>query len=230
MRNDRHLAIKLRKQKKSYNEISRELGIPKSTMHYWFRDLKWSKIIKKKLTEKAKIQATKRLRAVIRAQRKRWKIWRKQYREEAQKEFPVMKSNPLFIAGLMLYWGEGDSSLKHQVRLSNIDSRMIKLFNKFLQKICKISKEKIRLSLIIYPDLTDNECKRFWSNKTKVSLKQFDKSSIIYSRHPTKRLENGICIIRVNSSPGLKEKIIIWTNLMVKELNKLKINNKHMRV
>ena len=132
MRNDRHLAIKLRKTGKSYNKICKELGIPKSTMHYWFRDLRWSQRIKKELTKKAEIQATKRLRAVIRAQKKRWKAYRKQYQKEARKEFQTLKSNPLFLAGLMLYWGEGDNNLKYQVRLSNIDSRMIKLFNEFL--------------------------------------------------------------------------------------------------
>ena len=218
MRNDRHLAIKLRKTGKSYNKICKELGIPKSTMHYWFRNLRWSQRIKKELTEKAEIQATKRLRAVIRAQKKRWKEYRKQYQEEAKKEFRALKSNPLFLAGLMLYWGEGDNSSKSQVRLSNTDSRMIKLFNEFLRKTCKISEEKIRLSLIIYPDLDDEDCKKFWNNKTKISLKQFDKSSVIYGRHPTKRLKNGICIIRVNSSPGLKEKIIIWKDYIIKEL------------
>jgi len=230
MRNDRHLAIKLRKKGTSYNRISKELGIPKSTMHYWFRNLRWSRIIKEKLTEKAKIQATKRLRKVIEAQKKRWKAWRKQYREEAIKEFPILKSNPLFVAGLMLYWGEGDSNLRHQVRLSNSNPRMIKLFNDFLQKICKIPKERVRLALVIYPDLIEKVCKNFWSNKTKISLKQFDKSSVIYGRHPTKRLENGVCIIRVNGSPGLKEKVITWTNLTVKGLNKSGINNKYMRV
>ena len=30
MRNDKHLAIKLRKEGKSYNEISQEVGIPKA--------------------------------------------------------------------------------------------------------------------------------------------------------------------------------------------------------
>lgn len=107
---------------------------------------------------------------------------------------------------------------------------MIKLFNDFLQKFCEVPKGKVHLSLIIYPDLDDKECKRFWGNKTKISLKQFDKSSVIYGRHPTRRLENDVCILRINSSVGLKEKIIIWTNLIVEELNKPKIYSKHMRV
>jgi hypothetical protein len=224
MRNDKHLAIKLRRKGKSYNKISKELNIPKSTLSDWFSNLRWSQTIKKELERKANYIARKRLRLICKARREYWEKWREEFRKEARKEFPVLKSNPLFIAGLMIYWGEGDSSLRHQVRLSNSDPKMIKLFNGFLQKICKIPKEKIRLSLIIYPDLADRVCKKFWSTKTKISLNQFDKSNIIYGRHPTKRLENGVCIIRVNGTPDLKEKIITWTTLMVNELNKPMIN------
>jgi hypothetical protein len=219
MRNDRHLAIRLRKKGASYNKISKELGIPKSTMHYWFRNLRWSQKIKKELTEKAQRLAKKQMKAMARANKKRWEVWRKQHREEAKKEFPILKSNPLFIAGLMLYWGEGDSSLKREVRLSNADPRIIKLFNKFLRKVCKIPKERIHIILTLYPDLVEEKCKNFWSNKTGVSLKQFGKSQVIYGRHPTRKLENGVCTIRVSSSYGLKEKIITWIDLLNKNLN-----------
>ena len=219
MRNDRHLAIELRKKGASYNRICKELGIPKSTMHYWFRDLRWSKTIKNNLTKKAQRLATKQMKAIAQANKKRWTTWRKQHREEAKKEFPILKSNPLLIAGLMLYWGEGDSSLKREVRLSNVDPRMIKLFNKFLQKVCKISKERVHIVLTLYPDLVEEKCKNFWSNKTGVSLKQFGKSQVIYGRHPTRKLENGVCTIRVSSSCGLKEKIVIWRDLLNKNLN-----------
>ena len=221
MRNDKHLAIKLRKKDKSYSKISKELGIPKSTMHYWFRDLRWSQIIKKKLAEKAKIQSTRRFRAVIRAQQKRWKEWRKGYREEAKKEFSSLKSNPLFVAGLMLYWGEDDSSLKREVRLANTDPKMIQLFNKFLLDICKIPKQRVFVVLTLYPDLFEENCKRFWSNKTRIPLTQFNKSQVIYGRHPTRRLKNGICTIRVSKSVGLKEKIMVWTDLLHKDLNRV---------
>ena len=106
---------------------------------------------------------------------------------------------------------KAELSAKHHKQVSN------QIYQQALSE-AKISEEKIRLSLIIYPDLDDEDCKKFWNNKTKISLKQFDKSSVIYGRHPTKRLKNGICIIRVNSSPGLKEKIIIWKDYIIKEL------------
>lgn len=218
MRNDRHLAIKLRKQKKSYNKISKELDIPKSTLCYWFRDLQWSQAVKKELSEKAQRLATKRMRAIARANKKRWEVWRKQHREEAKKEFPLLKSDSLFTTGIMLYWGEGDSKLKNEVRLANTDPRMIKLFNKFLRKICKIPKERIHVLLILYPDLCEEKCKKFWSTKTGISLKQFDRAQFIYGRHPTKRLEYGTCLLRVSASRGLKEKIMTWRDLLTKSL------------
>ena len=218
MRNDQHLAINLRKKGASYNFIRKELGIPKSTLHYWFRDLQWSQVIKNELTKKAQRQATKRLRAVIQAQKKRWENQRKQYRGDARKEFSILKLNPLFLAGLMLYWGEGDSKIKNcVVKLANTDPEMIKIFSLFLQRICQVSKEEIKISLILYPDLNDEKCKIFWSKTSNIPIKQFVKTQFIEGRHPTKRLSYGICMI-YHSSRKLKEKIFTWLRLYQNEL------------
>ena len=218
MRNDRHLATKLRKKGASYNKICKDLNIPKSTMHYWFRNLRWSKNIKKKLTEKAQRQATKRLRTVVKAQKKRWESQRKQYREEARKEFPILKSSPLFLAGLMLYWGEGDSKIENcRVRLSNTDPKMIKIISLFLQKTCGVPKEKMKITSILYPDLNEDKCKNLWSKVSGIPKNKFYKTQVIYGKHPTKRLSYGICNIYV-SSRELKEKISVWLKLYQQEL------------
>lgn len=68
--------------------------------------------------------------------------------------------------------------------------------------------------MFIYPDINEEKCKIFWSKKTGTKIEQIDKSQIIYGKHPTKRLENGICAIRVKKSIGLKEKILVWINLL----------------
>lgn len=212
MRNDYHLAIKLRRKGLSYREISEKLDIPKSTLNGWFKDLVWSREIKKRLTEKAIRTSRKRIRKVIKSNRDRWEKWRAGFREEAKKEFKSLKDNSLFIAGVMLYWGEGDQNKKYPVRLTNVNHRMVALFKKFLLKICKVKKEDLYLSLFIYPDIKEENCKKFWENKT--SIEKFDKVQVIYGKHPTKRLENGICSIRVKKSIGLKEKILVWINLL----------------
>jgi hypothetical protein len=217
MRNDKHLAIIMRKKGNSYKQISKELGIPKSTMHYWFKDLDWSEDIREKLTEKNRRTSRKRIRKVIKANQERWRKWRASFRKEAAKEFSKLKNNSLFVAGIMLYWGEGDGNLKNEVRLTNVDYRMVALFKRFLLNVCNISMDDIVLSLFIYPDLSEKKCKEFWSKKIKIPLIKFDKTQIIYGKHPTKRLENGICTIRIKRSRGFKEKIVVWTELLYRD-------------
>jgi hypothetical protein len=208
----------------SYKEIGEELGIPKSTLNCWFKDLTWSKTIKKRLTEKAIRTSRKRIKKVIKSNKERWEKWRSGLRKEAKTEFLKFKKDSLFIVGTMLYWGEGDRNLKNSLRLTNTDYRMIFLFKRFLLDICGVKKEDIRLSLFIYPDIDEEKCKKFWSGKIKIGIKQFDKVQIIYGKHPTKRLENGICTIRVNKGIGLKEKIVVWINLLSEDLkNKVRV-------
>ena len=74
------IAIKLRRQGKSYSKISKELGVPKSTLSDWFSDIDWSKSIKADLTKKANYIARKRLRAYNKKQKIFWEAWREQAR------------------------------------------------------------------------------------------------------------------------------------------------------
>jgi hypothetical protein len=221
MRNDEHLAIKLRKQKKSYNKISKELNVSKSTLAYWFKDKDWSQKIKKELTKNALYVAKKRLRLINKSRKEKWDKWHKKCRKQARKDFIHLKKDPLFLAGLMLYWGEGDSKIENGlVRLSNTDPKMIKIVSLFLQKKCEIPKEKIKISLILYPDLNENKCKDLWSKSSGISKNNFLKTQIIYGKHPTKRLSFGICNIYV-SSRELKEKILVWIKLYKQELTRV---------
>lgn len=217
MRNDKHLAVKLRRRGKSYNKISKELGIPKSTLSGWFSNIDWSVGVKKELIRKAKYVARKRLVLVNKQRRLMWEAWREKARKQARKDFLKLKLNPLFIAGIMIYWGEGDSNIANcVVRMSNTNPEMIRLFSLFLQKICSVPEEKIKVAMILYPDLEEATCKKFWSLASDIPENQFIKTQFIKGKHPTKRLTNGICIIYINSRQ-LKEKIFVWINLFCRE-------------
>jgi len=213
MRNDKHLAIILRKKGKSYNKISRDLGIPKSTLVGWFSNKRWSVKIKKELEKKANYVSKKRLLFYVKQRKIKQEQIREGFRKEAEKEFSLLIKNPLFVAGINIYWGEGDSKLSNcLLRISNIDHRMIGIFVIFLKKILKVPEEKIRVALILYPDLNEKICKDFWLKVTKIPLNQFHKTQFIKGRHPTKRIENGICMIYV-SSRMYKEKVRKWIDL-----------------
>lgn len=213
MRNDKHLAAKLRRAGKSYNYISKELLVPKSTLSYWFSHTPWSKKIKVGLEEKARWIAKKRLLRIIETRNEMWREWREGHRIRAIKEFPKLKNDPLFLAGVMLYWSEGDNGIRGgNARLTNTDPRMVKTFINFGLKVCKIPKEKIKIGLILYPDIKEKRCKTLWSKYLDIPENQFHKTQFIKGYHPTKRLANGICMVRIGGVE-VKEKIKTWINL-----------------
>ena len=211
-------AVAMRRRGKSYRYISAKLSISKSTLSEWFKKFKWSEDIKNKLSEEAKKNTIKRTARWVANNQKRWHAWRESHRLEAIETFPKIKNNPLFIAGVMLYWAEGDNGEKTSlVRLANTDSRMIKTFIDFAIKFCKVKQESIRIGLILYPDLNETICKNFWKEQTGVPLEQFYKVQFIKGYHPTRRLENGICSVIVGGR-GIKEKIRTWIDLSAKNL------------
>ncbi len=219
MRKDKVKAYELRRKEKSYSEISRALNVSKSTLAGWFKNEEWSQGIRDKLGALHSLSYPKKLAAIQKANKARWAKAHQSYRDAGEKEFKSLKNNPLFIAGIMLYWGEGDKTIKgpngSRVKLSNTDPQMIRVFYLFLKDVLNIPLDKISIWLLLYPDLIDAMQKNFWSKATSVPLNRFKNSIYIQGKHPTKRLSYGVCNIYV-SSRELKEKMMVWLDLCQK--------------
>lgn len=213
MRIDKNQAFLLRQGGKSYKEIGKKLGVPKSTLSGWFRNETWSEKIKKDLIRKSGKASAIRIIKLNKIRGEKLTKLYKQAQREAKREFHRLKHLSLFIAGLSIYWGEGDNKSKHQVRLSNTDPNMIKIFIDFLIKICKIEKRKIKAWILIYPDLSQEKCLNFWREKTGLEVINFNKTIIIKGKHKTNRLSHGVCYITV-SSRYFKEKMFEWIKLL----------------
>lgn len=217
MRKDKEEVLRLRKCGKSYNEICEIAKIPKSTLSAWLGSHDWSKNITKSLNDKHKGKNTVRIQYLNTVRKKHLECAYEEAKKEAREEFTGLRYHPLFIAGLMLYWGEGDKTTKHNVTLANTDPAMIRLFVNFLMHVCQIEKKKIRLHLLLYPDLDADKCKDYWKNQSGLEYGNFIKSTTIKGRHKTKRLPYGVCNVTVTSS-YLKKKMYLWLDLMPKAL------------
>lgn len=217
MRDDKDQAIELRKQGKSYAEIKEELGVPKSTLSDWLSPHGWSQNIKEQL-RKESIQKTKV--NIVELNKARGRVLEELYEqaeEEAKKEFERLKYHPLFMAGLMLYWGEGDRAGDEKVRLGNTDSEMLRVFVMFLTDVCQIPHDKLNAQVLVYDDLNNEKCREYWSEKIGVAIENFYKSSTLPSKHAEKRVPHGVCIVSCNST-YLKRKFDVWLRLAPKAL------------
>lgn len=213
MRHDRNNIFDLRRNGKSYREIQAIVHISRDTLSRWFKDEAWSRHIRKSNTERNIRISTVHLAKLNEG---RISMLRKKYSEtekEAKVEFKQYAVNPLFVAGLMLYLGEGDKATKNVIRLANIDFVVHKIFIKFIKTFLHVSLERVRVSVLLYPDLDIEVCKSKWSQELQIPLENFHKPLVIIGRHKTRRLHFGVGSTIVSSS-FLKHKLNIWMELL----------------
>jgi len=227
MRKDKLAAIKLRKQGESYNQISRALKIPKSTLSYWLSDLKISEQAQEKILKRAHKLS---IEGLIRRNKNQTILARERatkIRKEAKKESLKLLSNPLFLTGLALYWAEGykkgaEGSKWKSISFANSDPEMIKVIMRFFRKFLGINDDKIKIQIIAHKNIDINKAVMFWSNLAKIPKDQFIKTYVGISksskgkRNPNS-LTHGTVHIRINDVKlffriigwidGLKEKI-----------------------
>lgn len=215
MRNDKNKAFSLRKQGKSYQQIKTELGVPMSTLSDWFSKQDWSKEIVNDLSLKTIEESKIRIEDLNKIRGENLQKLYDEARIEAIQDFETLKNNPLFISGISIYWGEGDKASRNGFRICNTDPKMIRLFIRFLIDLCGLDIKRLKIWLLLYPDLDDLVCKKFWKKETGLIDSNFTKSITIQGRHKTNRLSYGVANISY-SSRYLKEKMLIWIDLLSK--------------
>ena len=170
----REKVIKLRLQGATYGQIRRSLGVSKSTLSDWLRNLPLTREQMELLSinrERAKDLGREKFR--ITYKKKKLKRLRSVYKEQWDKFIPLSE-NELFLAGVFLYWGEGDKMHGH-VTISNTDPRVIKFSLYWMIYSLKIPKEKIKVGLHVYKDMNIKETISFWSKTLGMPKNQFRK-------------------------------------------------------
>jgi len=212
-------AIKLRKLGKSYSKISKSLKISKGILSYWFSDKEWSKAIRAKLVEKQKRKNIVRLRLARLIRQQKIKLRYAEIKREAQEEFRKLKNDPLFLASLSLYWGEGDKANINRVSVINTDPEILRIVAFFYRKYLKVINDDLRIGLFLYKDNDEKKAISFWSKILKIPKYQFIKTQLLESRSKlTKRRSRfGICSLYF-SSTKLSIKIHEWIRLFSLEV------------
>ncbi len=223
-------ALKLRLAGKSYNEIQRELGVPKSTLSGWFKDLV--------LSDKARSRLNGRLRIgseVLIKRNKMQTVHAERRAREAQAQgksrIGDFSEHDLLLLGAALYWAEGYKRLAvrggkermaHRISFLNADASMIHAFMRFLHEALSVPDEEVRLTMRLYPHINESEARRYWMRATRLPESRFEKTTNMISgaskgKRPYNRLPYGTLQISINNTAkfhhllglieGVKEKM-----------------------
>jgi len=215
--------IKLRKEGFSIGKIERPLGIPRSTLSGWLKDIKLSKKQKEELTRNwrhALVKARKKAVLWHNAQKeKRLKL----AKEQALKTVGVIDITDKKILELVLailYMGEGTKK-KVETSMGNSDPLILKFFLAALKRIYDFDLKKIKCQLSLRADQNPEEMKRFWSKKLGVPINNFgyvnlDKRTIGSKTYPSYK---GVCYVRCGNV-AIQRKLMYLSEVFCKKVIK----------
>ena len=207
----REQALKMRLNGLSFNEINKQLGIPKSTLSGWFHGVVLSEEANARLRRRVKQGIYNSLIKRNKLQTHEAQERAKNTRMEGQKQIPPLGVRDLLIIGSILYWAEGykrpiirnkKEITSHSISFVNADPVMIRLFIKFLRDILRVPVYKICLYMRLYPGIKENEARVFWIKNTNLPESCFRKSTILISlaskrSRPFSRLPYGTLQVHV---------------------------------
>lgn len=173
-------AEELRKSGKSINEITKELLVSKSSVSRWCKDIKLSEKQIQRLDEKIKKGSYRgRMKGAL-TQRKRKEEKILKLERKALSVIKRINASELLIAGLSLYWGEGNRK-NPGVRFFNSDPEIIKFIMKWFRNTWKLKNDRF----LIYISINEIHRERisnvigFWSKITGIPKDQFKKPIFI---------------------------------------------------
>jgi len=169
-------ALKLRFIGKSYGEIKCALGVPKSTLSSWFKNLQLPPSVQKILIEKGRA-TNKNLAEFNRRRTQAIKIENQQVRQAAAEEIKSLSKRELLLIGAALYWAEGynkqDNVGSPNISFGNSDPKMVILFLRFLREVMRIPEEALRPIVQIHHNVEVKSAINFWSKISDIPQKFF---------------------------------------------------------
>jgi hypothetical protein len=145
-------------------EIAAHLGVAKSSVSLWVRDVEFSPLPRPPRGRRRDPNALQR--------RKRAEINR--LVEEGRARIGRLSDREFLVAGVALYAGEG-TKRDGAVRFANSDPRMILFFCYWLRRFFEIDESRLRIRLYLHEGLDLAAAIAYWSELTAIPVSQFSK-------------------------------------------------------
>lgn len=161
---EREEARRLRAQGHTLLEIAERLGVAKSSVSVWVRDVAFEPKPRRR-SQRGRRRAPNRL-----ARRKQDEIDR--LLAEGRERIGALSERDFLIAGVALYAGEG-AKTDGSVKFANTNPQFISLFVTWLRHFFDIDEARLRLWLYLHEELDLDAANAFWSDLRGIPVEQF---------------------------------------------------------
>lgn len=207
------LARDLRQLGLSYPEIQSLIEIKKSTLATWCRDVE--------LTDRQKdaIKARTGSRAGIPVDTN----WKRRVEVEAiqraaRDEARVLISDPMWLAGVILYWCEGAKTRNH-LDVANSDPVALKTFIYWVRRYLDASPDLV-LRLHLHEGNDDEASRQWWREQLELPDARFHKTFIkpAGTGHRKNHLAHGVCSVRMMAASNSWHRVMAWIEVVRSEM------------
>lgn len=197
---ERLLARELRAQGASVKEIERRLGVARSSVSRWVRDVRLSDeqrtALAARVTE-GKLRAAEEKAATARRRRAA-------YQEEGR--WLARTRGASYAGGCMLYWAEG-TKCRCSVEVSNSDPALLALFAEFLRNEFAVPSDAMNIHCQLFTDHVDRQrdVEVFWLRACGLPESSLRKSTVNAQSKSSlgkrfNKLPYGTCKLRLHST------------------------------
>ena len=214
-------AVHLRKQGLSIVVIEKRLGINRSTLSSWFRDIVLAPAQRVKLN-RARHMALVNSRAKAVAWHNAQKAERLAIAEkEARALLTHIDTNNNFIlefAVAMLYWGEGAKKSPY-AGIGNTDARLLKVFILALRSCYGVPIDSIKCELNLRMDQDQQVEKSYWSRELQIPIGNFRRTAFDKRTAGSKTFVgyHGVCTVRC-SNVAIQRKLVNISKLFAEKV------------
>jgi predicted transcriptional regulator len=213
-------ARQLRADGQSYNEISARLGVSKSSVSLWVRDLPTPSRLSYEENRKRSAEGVRQYWATEGKVREALRV---NVRAAAAAEIGELTDREILIAGAIAYWCEGTKTKPHRQTycavFTNSDPGLIRLFLRFLDT-AGVPRSDLVFTVSIHESGDVAAAHQFWLGVTEADSGQFLKPSL--KRHNPRTTRKNVgenyrgCLrINVHRSSALLRKIEGWAEAIM---------------
>ena len=215
-------ARQLREQGLAYNQIAAELGVSKSSVSLWVRDLPRPERLG---YEECCRRVAEGVRRYWAAERHAREAQREATSAAAAAEIGTLTKRELLIAGAIAYWCEGAKNKPHhrqdRVIFTNSEPGLIMFFLRFLDA-ADVGRDRLIYRVQIHESADVAAAEQFWLALTGAAPDQFRRTTL--KRHNPKTVRKNVgsnyrgCLrLDVRQSSGLYRQIEGWARAATSE-------------
>jgi hypothetical protein len=191
---ERDMARKLRREGLSMREIERRLGVARSTVSLWVREIELTDHQRESLRSRGGSARSQARRIYYRARRGR---------SQEEGRGVARRGDAFHAAGCMLYWAEGSKN-RNCAQMTNADPEVLRFFASFLRHYFEVVDEQFSVTCNLFADHLSHqrEIERFWLDTLELPESCLRKSIVnVYSKYSQKKRQNrlpyGTCRVTV---------------------------------